>query len=349
MLKKNVTIYDIAREAGVSPATVSRILTGATAVRTEKRDRVMALIEKYNYHPNALARALTETQSHLIGLLVADSDNPYYTSVFAACENEAFRRGYAILMMNSHSRPGFETAMLTKLRELRPDAMIICGGRVDLEQPDEEFNQLLSSARETTRVVVGSQSPMPGIPGVAVDHQSSVDLAVRYLAGLGHRDIGFVYTGTPYYGTQLRLKRFREALSQLGLPFREEWLIHVPDYGISSGLVGVERLMQLPQRPTALLGMNDMVSAGILQGLLGQGLRVPRDISLLGFDDTFVTGITTPQLTSVSYDYQLFASMLLDAALRPDALEALPQNQLVPVFMTERASCAPPAPSPGRP
>ena len=163
-MKKNVTIYDIAREAGVSPATVSRILTGSTAVRTEKRDRVMELIERYQFHPNAHARALTETHSHLIGMVVADSGNPYYTSLFAACENEAFRRGYAILMMNSHSRPGFETAMLTKLRELRPDAMIICGGRVDLEQPDEEFNQLLSSARETTRVVVGSRTPQRGVP-----------------------------------------------------------------------------------------------------------------------------------------------------------------------------------------
>ena len=342
-MKKNVTIYDIAREAGVSPATVSRILTGSTAVRTEKRDRVMELIERYQFHPNAHARALTETHSHLIGMVVADSGNPYYTSLFAACENEAYSRGYATLLMNTHSRADFEVAMMTKLREMRPDAVIVCGGRIDLQQPDEAFVRLLSSFQETTRLVVGSRSPMPGIPGVAVDHRASVDLAVRYLEKLGHREIGFIYTGTPYYGTQQRLQRFRQVLEELGLPLREEWLIHVPDYSIAAGMAGAEALLRLCRRPTALLGMNDMVSAGILRVLHSAGVRVPEDISLLGFDDTFVSGITTPQLTSVSYDYRHFAAMLLDAASGP--LEEIPRDQLVPVFMTERASCGKPVSS----
>lgn len=339
-MKKNVTIYDIAREAGVSPATVSRILTGSTGVRSEKRERVAQLMEKYNFHPNAHARALTETHSHLVGMVVADSGNPYYTSLFAACENEAYRRGYATLLMNSYSRPDFEVSMLTKLRELRPDAMIICGGRVDLQEMDEAFLRLVSSAKEATRLVVGSHSPMPGIPGVAVDHKASVDLAVRFLVRLGHRDIGFIYTGTPYYGTRERLDRFRELLTELRLPLREEWIIHVPDYDIPSGMIGVEKLMRLDRRPTALLGMNDMVSAGILRALHIRKIRVPEDISLLGFDDTFVSSITTPQLTSVSYDYREFASMLMDAAFMP--LEEVPREQLIPVFMTERASCCPP-------
>ena len=143
-MKKNITIYDIAREAGVSPATVSRILTGATAVSPGKRERVMALIEKYQFRPNALARALTENRSRLIGMVVADSGNPYYISVFTAIENEAFKRGYATLMMNTHSTPAFEIAMLTKLRELQPDAIIVCGGRIDLEEPDPAFISLLS-------------------------------------------------------------------------------------------------------------------------------------------------------------------------------------------------------------
>lgn len=338
-LKKNVTIYDIAREAGVSPATVSRILTGNSNVRSEKRERVLALIEKYNFHPNALARALTETQSHLIGMLVADSDNPYYISVFTAFENEAFKRGYSTLMMNTHSRSDYEIAMLTKLRELRPDALIVCGGRIDLAQPDGEFNALLSSVRENTRLIVGSRSPLPGIPGVAIDHKMSMELAMRYLIGLGHMKIGFVYTGKPYYGTQERLEKFYEIVRQEQLPFRDEWLIHVSQYGFSSGLEGAERLLQCVEMPTAILGMNDMVSAGILRGLAHRGVRVPEELSVVGFDDTFVSAITSPELTSVSYDYGLFASMLLDAALYQGPMEDLPADQLVPVFLTERSSC----------
>ena len=338
-MKKNITIYDIAKEAGVSPATVSRILTGATAVSPAKRERVMELIEKYHFRPNALARALTVTQSHLIGMLVADSGNPYYISVFTAIENEAFKRGYATLMVNTHSTPSFEIAMLTKLRELQPDAIIVCGGRIDLEQPDPAFISLLSSVRESTRLIAGSRCPMPGVPGIAIDHRASMELAMKHLMGLGHREIGFIYTGIPYYGTQQRLARFREIIQERQLPFREEWLIHVPAYDAASGRLGAEKLLQCQRLPSAILGMNDMVSAGILRELNHRGVKVPEDISVIGFDDTFVSSITSPELTSVSYDYQLFASMLLDAALYTGPIDALPSDQLVPVFITERNSC----------
>ena len=338
-MKKNITIYDIAKEAGVSPATVSRILTGATAVSPAKRERVMELIDKYHFHPNALARALTVTRSYLIGMLVADSGNPYYISVFTAIENEAFKRGYATLMMNTHSTPSFEITMLTKLRELQPDAIIVCGGRIDLEQHDPAFLNLLSSVRESTRLIAGSRSPMPGVPGIAIDHWASMELAMKYLIGLGHREIGFIYTGIPYYGTQQRLARFREMIQEYQLPFREEWLIHVPAYDAASGRMGVEKLLQCEKLPSAILGMNDMVSAGILRELNSRGVRVPEDISVIGFDDTFVSSITSPELTSVSYDYQLFASMLLDAALHTGPINELPADQLVPVFITERSSC----------
>ena len=125
-MKKNVTIYDIAREAGVSPATVSRILTGTTAVSEEKRRRVKALIEKYHFRPNALARALTENRSRLLCMVVAHTGNSYYNSLFAACESEAYPRGYVTMLMNTHSRPDFEVSVLSRVREMCPDAMILC-------------------------------------------------------------------------------------------------------------------------------------------------------------------------------------------------------------------------------
>ena len=143
MEKKNVTIYDIAREAQVSPATVSRILTGTTAVREEKRRRVMEIIEKYDFHPNAYARALTENRNKTIAMVVAHSDNSYYSSVFAACQAEAYRRGYVLLLMDTSSRPENEVSVMTRIRELRPEAMILCGGRIDLEKQDPDFTAML--------------------------------------------------------------------------------------------------------------------------------------------------------------------------------------------------------------
>ena len=341
MEKKNITIYDIAREAQVSPATVSRILTGATSVREEKRKRVMEVIRKHDFHPNAYARALTENRSRTIAMIVAHSDNSYYSSVFAACESEAHKRGYVTMLMDTSSRPEKEVSALNRIRELRPEAVILCGGRIDLEKQDPAFTHLLRQTLGYTRIVVGARSPMPEIPGIFVDHRASVEIAVRYLAGLGHREIGFVYAGSEYYGTVERLDCFRRVMGELGLPVEEEMLIGVSDYTVKAGLEGVETLLKLKKRPTALLGMNDLVSAGILQGLLAAGLHVPEDISLLGFDDTFVTGITTPKLTSVGYDYQSYGAELVQTALEPET--EWPQDRRIPVFVAERASCAPPS------
>jgi len=337
--KKNVTIYDIAREAGVSPATVSRILTGNTSVRSEKRQRVMELMEKYNYHPNAMARALTDTRTRLIGLVMADTGNPYYNSVASACANEAYKRGYVPMLINTFSRPEKEESAIAKLREQRADAIILCGGRIDLAEQDPDFLRLLQNTTETTPIVVGSRSPVENIPGVAVDHVGSVELAVEYLCGLGHKEIGFVYTCMQYYGTKEKMEAFHAAMARAGLAVREEWLIDVPGYDVSSGREGIDKLLGCKSMPTALLGMNDMVTAGMLQGLLEKGLRVPEDISLLGFDDTYITTLTTPQLTAVDYDYNEFARMLLDAA--EDAMHGrkMPWNQLVTPSVSVKNSC----------
>lgn len=340
--RKNITIYDIAREAGVSPATVSRIITGSTSVRQEKRDKVNRLIEKYNFRPNAMARALTETRTRVIGMLLADTGNPYYNSVFAACGNEAFKRGYVTMLLNTHSRADMEESGLTKLREQRVDAIIICGGRIDLVQPDPAFMQLLETTIETTPIVVGSRSPMERIPGVAVDHKGSVDLALSYLIGQGHREIGFVFAGRQYYGTQEKLERFREGMGAAGLSVREEWMIDVPGYDCESGRAGIDRLMGCPRRPTALLGINDMVTAGMLQGLLDHGVRVPEDISLMGFDDTYITTITAPQLNAVDYDYNEYARMLIEAAIAAMENRDYPRDQLVPPSLSVKKSCSPP-------
>ena len=340
--EKGITIYDLAREAEVSPATVSRILNGTASVKAEKRERVMRLIEKYDFYPNAMARALTESRSRLIGMVVAHSGNSYYNSLFAACESEAYRRGYTTLLMNTHSQGSFERSALVRLCEFRAEAAIICGGSIDLEPPDRDFLELLGTIRRKMRVAVGSRSPLPGIPGIMVDHAASMDLAVRYLAELGHREIGYVYTGARYIGTQERLTQFRKTMSALSIPVREEWMIQVPYYDISSGAEGVERLLSLPEQPTAILGMNDMVTAGMLQGMLNHGFSIPGDFSLLGFDDTFVAGITTPRFSSIGYDYHDYASLLLDAALGEEPESDQPMTRRIPVYLKKRESCGAP-------
>ena len=341
MGRNKVTIYDIAREAGVSPATVSRILKGSATVSEEKVGRVSELIRKYNFHPSAVARALSQTRTRMIGMVMADTGNPYYSSVYSACCDEAYKRGYIPMLLSTQSRPEMEVSALTKLAEQRVDAIVICGGRVDLIEPDPVFTRLLMSIRETTHIVLGSKSRYERIYGVSVDHESSMNLAMDYLVKLGHRKIGFVYTGVQYYGTKEKLERFRREMKIHGLPVREEWLIQVPGYDCGSGREGIERLLTLPQQPPALMGINDMVTAGMLQGLLAHGLHVPEDYSLLSFDDTYITTLTAPQLTAVDYDYGQYAHMLIDTAVEAMEEKGVPTNRLIVPTLTVRSSCAP--------
>jgi len=338
--RKHITIYDIAREAQVSPATVSRILNGSGTVREEKRMRVQELIEKYNFHPNAMARALSDAQTRVIGMMLADVGNPYYNSLFTACVNAAYQRGYATMMFNTLSRAELEDAAMARLREQRADAMIILGGRIDLEEPDQAFEHQLDMALETMPIVSASRSLRPSIYGVAVDHPGSVDVAMDYLLGLGHTEIGFVYTGAQFYGTQEKLSRFRLRMAQAGLPVREEWLIPVTDYDSASGQEGIEKLMKLEKRPTALLGLNDVIAVGMLQGLLSHGVKVPQELSLIGFDDTFITNVMTPQLTAVGYDYDEYAGLLMDAVVAAIEGKEVVHNQLVKPRLFEKQSCA---------
>lgn len=338
--RKHITIYDIAREAQVSPATVSRILNGSGTVREEKRLLVQRLIEKYNFHPNAMARALSDAQTRVIGMMLADVGNPYYNSLFTACVNAAYQRGYATMMFNTLSHAELEDAAMARLREQRADAMIIIGGRIDLEEPDPAFEHQLDMALETMPIVSASRSLRSNIHGVAVDHPGSVDVAMDHLLALGHEEIGFVYTGAQFYGTREKLDRFRLRMKEAGLAVNEDWLIPVADYDSASGQEGVEKLMKLDRKPTALLGLNDVIAVGMLQGLLSHGMKVPQEISLIGFDDTFITNVMTPQLTAVGYDYDEYASMLMDAALAAIEGKETEHNRLVTPRLFEKQSCA---------
>ena len=139
------------------------------------------------------------------------------------------------MMFNTLSRAELEDAALVKLREYRADAAIISGGRVDLCEPDPAFTRLLENTVRTMPLVVASHSPHPRIPGVSVDHAGSMDLALDYLIGLGHREIGFIYPGAQYVGTREKLERFRLRMAQAGLPVREEWII--PDREMTGGIM----------------------------------------------------------------------------------------------------------------
>lgn len=141
--KKTVTIYDIAREARVSPATVSRILTGSAKVNLEKRKRVLELIQRYDFHPNNAARSLTEKRSHTLGIICPDVRNPYYASLFAECERLAYAHGYMLMLNNSFGDPNLETTFVSRMLEQRCESIIMAGGVTDWVKLPEDYRSTL--------------------------------------------------------------------------------------------------------------------------------------------------------------------------------------------------------------
>ena len=169
---KNITIRDIAREAGVSISTVSRVLTGSANVKDEKKKEILRIIEKYDFQPNMLARSLIQTQTMQIGFIVADICNPYYSAVFAACEQSANEHGYTLLMMDSFSEQKKEIELLGKLERQQVDAIIMLGGSVDSNQPQVAFKEKIRSVNGRIPIIITGN--MEGVDCPRVEDRKSV-------------------------------------------------------------------------------------------------------------------------------------------------------------------------------
>ena len=189
---KKLTIYDIAREAGVSPATVSRVLTNTAGVSAAKRNLVQTIIDKYNFRPNALARGLSETRRKVIGLIMADVRNPYYAKLFVACEQAARVAGYSLLLENSLGRQEIEENQLVLMEEQRVDAVILVGGRVDDLQSNRAFVDRVNQINNSLPIILTGKLDGTSCYQVRINAIKTMDLVMDYLVGLGHSEIAIV-------------------------------------------------------------------------------------------------------------------------------------------------------------
>lgn len=340
MTQKTITIYDIAKEAEVSPSTVSRILSNSAGVKKEKRERVMQIVEKYHFQPNALAKGLSQLHSKRIGMLCADIRNPYFASIYLECETAAYDKGYNLIFNNTFGREDLEVTYMQKMLEQRVECLIICGGVADWKPLPENYRKALEVCCQQIPVVVsGIMEEAPQCQQISVDLAGGMRQSILHLASLGHQKIAFIHGYNYIYQTQLKIKTFYRVMEELGLPIREEYLVDAGKFDEKSGFQGMNRLLGLAEPPTGVIAINDMMAVGALQAIMKLGYSVPDDISLLGFDDTFLTELTQPNITSIHFDYGALGRMLIDAAVR--AIEGQPPLEpiLVPATLTIRDSC----------
>lgn len=327
------TIADVARLAGVSTATVSRALKKPDVVSQAMRERVQAAVSRVNYVPNSLARNLRTQRSGVIILLVRKIDNPFYLEVFRGVESAAREHGLSVLMGNAEHDDGGGKRYFDMVRERAADGMILMTG----QQPPAGCDQA------QLPIIVALES-VPGCawPTIQVDNVAAAREATQYLLSLGHRRIAHVSGPTPEILGLARSEGYRGALQQAGLAVDPALEIR-GDYSMDAGRRAAATLLQAPTRPSAVFCDNDTMAMGVITGMREAGLKVPADVSVMGFDDIVFARGYAPPLTTVHQPRHDIGVRALALLVRRMAGEKLPLEPIVlPTHIAVRASTAAP-------
>ena len=336
-----ITIKDVAKRAGVSHSTVSRALHGSNLISDETVERVRQIAIEMGYFPSAAARSLKTNRSHALGVIVSAIDDPFFSEILQGIEEIAQERGYSLLMAASQRDPQREQAIVQDMRERHIDGLIICSASFSAEQR----RKLLEY----------------GIPIVAVNNQAAEEYrysiyhddvdgsrqVARHLIDLGHRRIA--YLGNPLSGrtTLDRLTGFRQEMDATGLTIPDEYIHEIHGGDPEDGLTALNHFLELPERPTALFCFNDMLAIGVLNGLQRAGIRVPEDISVVGFDNIVFSAYTNPPLTTLDQPKHYIgaeAARLILGLLDPLIGEEAPNQEIQKLKgkLLVRQSTAPP-------
>jgi LacI family transcriptional regulator, repressor for deo operon, udp, cdd, tsx, nupC, and nupG len=311
-----VRISDVAKLANVSTATVSRVLSNSGNVKKETAEKVLEAIQKLNYQPNMLARQLRKLETKTVLVVVPDITNTFFSKVLRGIEHVAIENGYQVLLGDTGNNIERERGYLNILRQKKADGMILLTARLEphlLEEIASEFPVVLAC-----EYLEGST-----IPTVSIDNISSARKATEHLIHLGHRRIGFISGPLNVILSRDRLKGFRQAMAQHGIPV-ESYLIQEGDFSFESGYNMMMKFLALDQPPTAVFAANDEMAIGAIKAIKSKGLRVPDDISIVGFDDIQFASIYEPALTTISqpmFEIGKKAMELLIKLINKDKLE----------------------------
>lgn len=312
---KIVTIYDIADEAGVSTATVSRVLSNSAAVKQDKKDRVLALVEKYHYKPNALARGLVDTKSKIIGIITADITNLFYSQLYAECEEAAQKRGYTVMLCNTFGAPQQEEKKLEKLLEQRVDAIIIVGGSVDEIHPEERFLETVKQISSHIPIILNEEVKGLDCHVVRINAEKTMDAILQHLQEQGHKKIAFLGGRDTVISTYRKYCRYKKMLDEDGMTFDQRLIGKDGTYDWNSGYDQMNELYKNGPMPTAVIAVNDFAALGVIRSIVEHGDRIPEDIAVVSCDNTYIAQLYTPKLTSIDYGLGLMGEKMVDTAI----------------------------------
>ncbi|MFK7696207.1 catabolite control protein A [Paenibacillus sp. HJGM_3] len=313
-----VTIYDVAREAGVSMATVSRVVNNNPNVKPQTRKKVFEAIERLGYRPNAVARGLASKKTTTVGVVIPDISNSIFSEVARGIEDIANMYHYNIILCNADKKKEKEIRVINTLLEKQVDGLLFMGGTVT----DEHVQAFKTSS--VPIVLCGTKSDHSSMPSVDIDHEAAAHDAVNLLLNEGHRRIGMI-SGTlqdPANG-YARYQGYKKALEGAGLSVEEE-LVRVGNYRYESGVEVMKYFLELADKPSAIFAATDEMAIGAIHAIQDSGLRVPEDISVISVDNARMASMVRPQLTTVAqpmYDIGAVSMRLLTKLMNKETVE----------------------------
>ena len=332
----SISIRDVAKRAGVSIATVSRAVNGITSVDPELAKRVWKAVEEVGYVPNPQARALVSGRSRILGLIVSEITNPFFPELVQEFENLAVAQGYEVMIGSTNYDPERTEMLIRRMLQRSVDGVAVMTFGIE-----ENLVQKLVES-EFPLVFVDAGPKLPNIRVLKVNYAEGIRETVQHLAALGHRSIAFITGPLRLRSAIARRDAFLNAMAELGLKVPPAHIAE-SDHTMEGGMAAIERLVSAEPLPTAVACSNDMTAIGVLHGLYRTTLKVPSDISVVGFDDIHLAQFMLPPLTTVQMSCRLLATaavQALRAGIEPGHPRAAQKEWDIPTHLVVRQSTA---------
>ncbi len=337
---KTSTLQDVARVARVSTATVSRTLSNPDVVSESTRTRVAEAVKVTGYRINRAARNLRTQRAHSVLVLLPDLANPFFSTILEGISRHLSKRGYSMLIASTQQVHDSGERLIDYLDDARADGMIILDGALD-----PEVVEMLENAPQSNRILFACEwIEGTSFPSVRCQNRQGARTAVDHLFELGHHKIAHVTGPKGNVLMQSRKDAFEEQIAKHGLERRPEWII-AGDFSLEAGCLAAKEWIALKDRPTAVFCASDQLAMGFVAELSRHGLKVPDDVSVMGFDDIDLAEQFIPPVTSIRQDRLVIgetaAKMLMARIMTPDD-EPLCHAAVLPVSLVVRKSTAPP-------
>jgi len=328
---QGITIYDIAKKANVSISTVSRVFNGSPSVSKKTRKKVQKIIEEMNYVPSAIARSLVSQSSKTIGLIVSDVTNPFFTDAIDGIESILSSEGFTSFLCDTRYSPERENKYISQMLEKRVDGIIIFSAYAS--------DTNLIARTKSIIPIVSVQSTFKEVDCINTTDEEGAFEAVDYLIKLGHRNIAFLVYEYDNSTITDRMKGYLKAHKSNGIPVNKNYIIK-SKFASNVGYYMAKEVLEKFPEVTAIFAYNDIIALGAYTAISQKGLKIPDDISIVGYDDIEMASIISPRLTTVSqpfYDIGKSAAELLLKRIKENT-RSTPQTILLPTKLVIRES-----------